>query len=182
MRIKFRSTKIERSGISIPIGRDTKLQRMDIVTVVGVKDAVSRIGAFIRPGGTAEHGDGSPDAFRRHDPWVSHWSRPVPGLRRVYRAWQRRRPVGVWRDRLVIRVPATVFRQHAQRRAKHTRGSRSDRLRRDRRNQCRQFAVDTVDRGHSNQNLHRRFHRLLDPAGRRVGDRLPHIQDESRRC
>ena len=40
-------TKIERSGISIPIGRDTKLQRMDIVTVVGVKDAVSRIGAFI---------------------------------------------------------------------------------------------------------------------------------------
>jgi len=38
--------KIERSGVPVPIGRDTKLQRMDIVTVVGLKDAVTRIGAF----------------------------------------------------------------------------------------------------------------------------------------
>lgn len=35
---------LERSGVPIPIGNDTKLQRMDIVTVVGVKDAVSKIG------------------------------------------------------------------------------------------------------------------------------------------
>ena len=44
---------IERSGNPVPIGNDTKLQRMDIVTVVGLKDAVSRIGAafgrVIRP-------------------------------------------------------------------------------------------------------------------------------------
>jgi putative transport protein len=46
-------TGLERSGVPIPIGKDTTLQRMDIVTVVGLKDAVSRVGdAFgrvIRP-------------------------------------------------------------------------------------------------------------------------------------
>lgn len=39
-------TKLERSGVPIPIGKDTKLQRMDVVTVVGLKDAVSRVGAM----------------------------------------------------------------------------------------------------------------------------------------
>jgi putative transport protein len=37
---------IERSGHPIPIGSNTTLQRMDIVTVVGLKDAVSRIGTL----------------------------------------------------------------------------------------------------------------------------------------
>ncbi|BCJ90991.1 hypothetical protein IZ6_17260 [Terrihabitans soli] len=44
---------LERSGVPIPIGTNTKLQRMDIVTVVGLKGAVTSIGnAFgrvIRP-------------------------------------------------------------------------------------------------------------------------------------
>jgi putative transport protein len=44
---------LERSGVPIPIGTDTRLQRMDIVTVVGLKGAVTAIGnAFgrvIRP-------------------------------------------------------------------------------------------------------------------------------------
>jgi putative transport protein len=35
---------LERGGVPIPIGSNTTLQRMDIVTVVGLKDAVSRIG------------------------------------------------------------------------------------------------------------------------------------------
>lgn len=35
---------IERSGVPVPIGSNTRLQRMDLVTVVGLKDAVSRIG------------------------------------------------------------------------------------------------------------------------------------------
>jgi putative transport protein len=35
---------LERSGVPIPIGSATTLQRMDIVTVVGLKGAVSRIG------------------------------------------------------------------------------------------------------------------------------------------
>jgi putative transport protein len=35
---------LERSGVPIPIGKETTLQRMDIVTVVGVKDAVNKIG------------------------------------------------------------------------------------------------------------------------------------------
>lgn len=39
-------TKLERAGVPIPIGKDTKLQRMDILTVVGLKDAVNRVGAL----------------------------------------------------------------------------------------------------------------------------------------
>ncbi len=39
-------TKLERAGVPIPIGKDTKLQRMDVVTVVGLKDAVSHVGAM----------------------------------------------------------------------------------------------------------------------------------------
>jgi len=38
--------KIERGGVPIPVGKDTKLQRMDVVTLVGLKDAVSRVGAM----------------------------------------------------------------------------------------------------------------------------------------
>src|SRR5215208_3958449 len=44
---------LERSGVPIPIGNDTKLQRMDILTVAGLKSAVSEIGAafgrIVRP-------------------------------------------------------------------------------------------------------------------------------------
>ena len=36
---------LERAGVPIPIGDNTKLQRMDLVTVVGLKDAVSKVGA-----------------------------------------------------------------------------------------------------------------------------------------
>jgi len=35
---------IERSGVPIPLGKDTTLQRMDIVTVVGLKSAVEKVG------------------------------------------------------------------------------------------------------------------------------------------
>jgi putative transport protein len=38
--------RVERGGVSLPIGHDTKLQRMDVITVVGLKDAVSRVGAM----------------------------------------------------------------------------------------------------------------------------------------
>jgi putative transport protein len=37
---------VERGGVPLPIGDDTKLQRMDVVTVVGLKDAVSKVGAL----------------------------------------------------------------------------------------------------------------------------------------
>jgi putative transport protein len=43
-------TKLERGGVPIPIGRDTKLQRMDIITVVGLKDSVSRVGNYFGRG------------------------------------------------------------------------------------------------------------------------------------
>ena len=35
---------LERSGVPIPIGVDTHLQRMDLVTIVGVKSAVEKVG------------------------------------------------------------------------------------------------------------------------------------------
>ncbi|GGF66814.1 hypothetical protein GCM10007301_28070 [Azorhizobium oxalatiphilum] len=38
--------KLERAGVPIPIGTNTKLQRMDIVTLVGLKSAVSHVGAL----------------------------------------------------------------------------------------------------------------------------------------
>jgi putative transport protein len=38
--------KVERGGIDLPIGSNTKLQRMDIVTVVGLKEAVTKVGSF----------------------------------------------------------------------------------------------------------------------------------------
>ena len=45
--------RLERSGVPIPIGTDTRLQMMDIVSVVGVKNAVDKVGAafgrVIRP-------------------------------------------------------------------------------------------------------------------------------------
>ncbi|WP_271893961.1 aspartate:alanine exchanger family transporter [Candidatus Phyllobacterium onerii] len=46
-------TGLERGGVRLPIGNDTKLQRMDVVTVVGLKEAVTKVGALfgrvIRP-------------------------------------------------------------------------------------------------------------------------------------
>lgn len=38
--------KLERGGVTLPIGTDTVLQRMDVLTLVGLKDAVSRVGAL----------------------------------------------------------------------------------------------------------------------------------------
>jgi putative transport protein len=44
---------LERGGVPVPIGKNTALQRMDVVTVVGLKEAVSRVGArfgrIVRP-------------------------------------------------------------------------------------------------------------------------------------
>ena len=38
--------QIERGGVPLPIGNDTKLQRMDVITVVGLKNAVTKVGAL----------------------------------------------------------------------------------------------------------------------------------------
>lgn len=50
---QIQATGLERGGVPIPIGRNTRLQRMDIVTIVGLKDAVNQIGGMfgriIRP-------------------------------------------------------------------------------------------------------------------------------------
>lgn len=35
---------VERGGVPLPVGRDTRLQRLDIVTVVGLKSAISEVG------------------------------------------------------------------------------------------------------------------------------------------
>ena len=54
--------KLERGGVPIPIGTNTKLQRMDIVTVVGLKEAVSSVGDVLRPRGASQHRDRPADA------------------------------------------------------------------------------------------------------------------------
>ena len=50
---RSRSSGLERSGVPIPIGRDTRLQAMDIVSIVGIKEAVDKVGSafgrVIRP-------------------------------------------------------------------------------------------------------------------------------------
>jgi putative transport protein len=38
--------KLERGGIDLPLGTNTKLQRLDIVTVVGLKEAVTKVGSY----------------------------------------------------------------------------------------------------------------------------------------
>ena len=45
-----------------PVGNDTKLQRMDIITVVGLKGAVNKVGAAVRARRAPEHGDRPADA------------------------------------------------------------------------------------------------------------------------
>lgn len=46
-------TRIERAGVPIPVGTETKLQRMDVIFVAGLKDAVakvsSQLGRFATP-------------------------------------------------------------------------------------------------------------------------------------
>ena len=39
--------RIERGGVPIPVGLDTKLQKMDILTVVGLKNAVVKLGSML---------------------------------------------------------------------------------------------------------------------------------------
>ncbi|HEY8370626.1 MAG TPA: transporter [Thermodesulfobacteriota bacterium] len=50
--------RIERAGVPIPIGLETKLQRMDVLTVAGLKGAVERaaalIGRIARPNSTTD--------------------------------------------------------------------------------------------------------------------------------
>ena len=38
--------RVERGGVPIPLGTDTQLQRMDVLSVVGLKDAVAKAGAM----------------------------------------------------------------------------------------------------------------------------------------
>ena len=42
--------QVERGGVPLPIGKDTKLQRMDVISVVGLKYAVSDVGATASAG------------------------------------------------------------------------------------------------------------------------------------
>ena len=54
--------KIERGGVPLPVGNDTKLQRMDVVTVVGLKIAVNEVGALFGRVVAPEHRDRPADA------------------------------------------------------------------------------------------------------------------------
>ena len=130
---------LERSGVPIPIGTDTKLQRMDILTVAGVKSAVSEVGAafgrIVRPS-TAT------DLLTLSLGMILGFligADPVPGLRRQGRPRQRRRAARLRRHRLLDRLAPALLRQHPDRGPQRSGGSRPRRLRRHRRHQCRQL-------------------------------------------
>ncbi|MCK0198726.1 transporter [Ancylobacter sp. 6x-1] len=40
-------TSVERGGVPLPVGNDTRLQRMDIVSVIGLKSAVQQVGGLV---------------------------------------------------------------------------------------------------------------------------------------
>lgn len=40
-------TRIERAGVPIPVGNGTKLQRMDVIFVAGLQDAVTKVGSLL---------------------------------------------------------------------------------------------------------------------------------------
>ena len=61
-------TKVERGGVPIPAGLKTELQRMDIVSVVGLKSAVNELARDVGPHRAHQHLDRPADAVGRHDP------------------------------------------------------------------------------------------------------------------
>ena len=175
-----RSSNYERGGVPFPVGLKTKLQRMDILTVVGLKGAVEEAGNMF---GRIARPSTSTDLLTLSVGMILGFligAHPVPGLRRQGRPRQCRRPAGVRRDRVVARVAAAFLRQYAERGAQRPRGSRSRGLRGDRRHQRRQQPARAADRRDRAEDLPGRLHRLHDPALHRLGDRLPRLQDQSR--
>ena len=57
-----RSRKLERGGVPIPAGLKTELQRMDIVSVVGLKSAVNELARDVGPHCAAQHRNRPADA------------------------------------------------------------------------------------------------------------------------
>ena len=169
----------ERSGVPFPVGLKTKLQRMDILTVVGLKGAVEEAGKMF---GRIARPSTSTDLLTLSIGMILGFligAHPVPGIRGQGWPRQCRRPAGVGCDRVFDRVAAALLRQYAERRAQRPRGSRSRGLRRDRRHQRRQQPARATDRRDRVEDLHRRLHRLHDPALHLLGDRLSHLQDQS---
>ncbi|MGT2502146.1 aspartate-alanine antiporter-like transporter [Bradyrhizobium guangxiense] len=103
-------TKVERGGVQIPAGLKTKLERMDIVSVVGLKSAVNETRRHVGPYCPDQHVDRSADPVGRHDYRLPDRDDRIPGVRRQDRPRQRRRAVAVGRDRLLHRVAAALFR------------------------------------------------------------------------
>ena len=170
--------KFERSGVPFPVGLKTKLQRRDILTVVGLAGAVQEAGKFVRTHCASEHRHRPADSVGGHDPRVPDRPHPVPGLRCECRPGQCRRAPAVRRDRFFPRVQASLLRQYAERRPQHSGRSRPGGVRGDRRRQRRQQPARTTDRRDRAEDLHRRLHRLHDPAVHRLDHRVPLLQDQ----
>ena len=150
-----------RAAMPIPIGTDTKLQRMDVVTVVGLKDAVSRsarqFGRVVRPSTATDLLTLS----------VGMMLGLLIGAIQ-FPASVHRVGLGNAGGLLVsgvivssVVVAAALLRQHAERRAQHPRGPRPRGLRRHRRHQRRQLAADAAHRRDRAEDLPGRLHRLL---------------------
>ena len=167
-----------RGGSGVPISNRPRhpAARMDIVSIVGVEDAVNRVGSafgrVIRPSTatdllTLSAGSSS----------VSSSGGSSSGVRGQDR-WERRRTAGFWRNRLLLCL--APFASSATRRPRRAtcRGFRAGRLRRYRRDQCRQLAAGAARRRAGAEDLPGRLHRLLGAADHCLGGRLAHVQDE----
>ena len=175
-------TRLERGGVPFPAGLKTELQRMDVVSVVGLKSAVNELAAMW---GRIARTNTATDLLTlsaRDDHRLPDRHDRVSGLRSQDGARQRGRVVAFRRDRFLDRFAVAFLRQHAERRAQCPRRSRPCRFRRHRRRQCRCRTSRAAYGCGRPEDLHRRIPRLLDPAIHRLGDRLSRLQDQSGRA
>ena len=115
--------KLERGGVSIPIGTNTKLQRMDMLSVVGLKDAVSRAGALF---GRVVRPSTATDLLTLSLGMILGFligAIQFPAFGAYDRSRQCRWPAGVGRHRVVGGLAAPLLRQYAECGPQHPRGS-----------------------------------------------------------
>ena len=105
--------KLERGGVPIPIGNDTKLQRMDVVTVVGLKDALNRVGAMF---GRVVRPSTATDLLTLSIGMMLGFligAIQFPAFGAKVGLGNAGGLLGVWRDRVLDRVASALLRQHA---------------------------------------------------------------------
>jgi putative transport protein len=162
--------KLERGGVPFPAGLKTKLQRMDILTVAGLKGAVQEagdiLGRIARPSTATDLLTLSVGMLLGF--LIGLIQFPAFGAK-----------VGLGNAGGLLLSGVIVSSLVSRLRYKCPRGPGPCGVRCHRRYQCRQQPAHAADRRDCAEDLHRGLHRLLDPAVYRLGHRLPLVQDQS---